>query len=250
MNTNTPVVENKAWFESWFDSPYYHLLYRHRNMQDARLLINKLIEALPLLPQHKILDLACGKGRHAIYLNECGLDVIGADLSPQNISHASQHENERLQFRVHDMRRTLKKEFFDVVLNLFTSFGYFDSDAENQQAVVAAASNLKPGGLLLIDFLNVRQVVARLRPAETQEHEGVLFRIQRRVENGYILKDIELRDGEVTQNYQERVRALELADFQRYFEAAGLTLRQSWGDYHLAPFQSETSERLILLAQK
>ena len=115
-----PVSEN--WFESWFDTEYYHILYKERNDEEAQLLMDNLTHYLNLPEDAKILDLACGKGRHAIYLNSLGFDVTGADLSENSIKEASEFANEKLHFKVHDMRETCNEKY-DAIFNLFTSFG-------------------------------------------------------------------------------------------------------------------------------
>lgn len=244
-----PTTE-KAWFESWFDSPYYHILYRHRDTRDAQRFMSNLIEALPLRPNDRILDLACGKGRHAIYLNSMGLDVVGVDLSEQNIAHAQQRENERLHFAEHDMREVFEPRAFDVVLNLFTSFGYFEGDQENAQVIAAATRNLKAEGVLLVDFMNVAQVLNNLKTGEEQEHEGIRFHIRRELEAGYIVKRIHFQDQGRQHRFQERVKALSKDDFLRYFQHAGLEILHIWGDYELSPFQPETSDRLIMVGRR
>ncbi len=247
MPTDT---QPENWFESWFDSPYYHLLYQHRDTSDAQAFMSRLIEELPLLPKHSVLDLACGKGRHSIYLNKQGLDVVGVDLSENNVRYAKQFENNRLRFQVHDMRKQIKKASFDVILNLFTSFGYFPTEAENQQVVQAAVNALRSEGLFLLDFLNPDYVIANLRRTETKAYEGITFRIQRKIENGFIIKDIHFKDNEEVFHFQERVRAISLAQFKQYFERAGLTIQHVWGDYELSSFTPQSSPRLIVVGKK
>src|SRR5688500_2509825 len=116
----------QEWFSTWFDSPYYHILYNNRDEQEAEQFMDKLLAYLHPKPHEKVLDLACGKGRHSVYLNQKGFDVTGIDLSEQSIAYARQFENERLHFAVHDMREVYQPETFDFILNLFTSFGYFE----------------------------------------------------------------------------------------------------------------------------
>lgn len=240
----------KAWFESWFDSPYYHILYHHRDNRDAQRFMSNLMDTLPLRTTDTILDLACGKGRHAIYLNSCGLDVTGVDLSEQNIAHTRHYQNERLRFAEHDMREVFQPKAFDVVLNLFTSFGYFEGDDQNAAVVNAAAGNLKKGGLLLIDFMNVAQVVHNLKTEEEQEHAGIRFHIRRELKAGYIVKTIRFRDQRTDYQFQERVKALNRSDFMRYFQQAGLDVLHLWGDYALNTFQPNTSDRFIIVGRR
>ncbi len=115
--------KNRCWFENWFDSPYYHVLYKHRDFSEAELFIDKLIKYFNPNSNSRFLDLGCGKGRHSIYLNKKGYNAVGIDLSEENIAGASQFENENLKFCVEDMRNMDRTNQFDYVLNLFTSFG-------------------------------------------------------------------------------------------------------------------------------
>lgn len=117
------ITPSKEWFGQWFDSPYYHVLYQHRDHDEAEAFMDHLNDYFAFTAEDEVMDLACGKGRHSIYLNSKGLKVTGVDLSPQNIEAASAHTNERLHFHVHDMRKVFRQEAFDYVLNLFTSFG-------------------------------------------------------------------------------------------------------------------------------
>lgn len=245
------MKQKREWFGEWFDSPYYHILYKHRDYEEAQQFLDNLVRYLHITPEHKVLDLACGKGRHSIYLNRKGFDVVGADLSEQNIAHARQYENERLHFLIHDMRHVLAENEFDFILNMFTSFGYFDSDEENKEAVVAAAKALKRGGRLVIDFLNPYAVIHNLVPCEEKHIEGIDFKITRNLSNdGYIEKDIEFRDNGHQYQYQERVKAIRRIEFLDYFRRADLKLVDVFGDYDLNPYDKEKSDRMIFVAEK
>ena len=112
--------ETDNWYASWFDTPYYHILYQERDDKEAELFMDALTSFLKLSKKAEILDLACGKGRHAKYLNELGYDVTGIDLSPSSIEFAKTLENKRLHFAVHDMCLPYPKKF-DAIFNLFTS---------------------------------------------------------------------------------------------------------------------------------
>ena len=245
---NTQV--KREWFGEWFDSPYYHILYKHRDFEEARAFIKSLDKLLDFRPEQKILDLACGKGRHSIYMNSIGLDVVGVDLSPHNIAEAKKAENYRLHFYVHDMREVFRKETFDYVLNLFTSFGYFETEEENEKAICATAQGIKPGGGFVLDFLNPGFVIDRLVPCEEKEIDGILFKISRRFANGYILKDIEFEAEDRNFIFTERVQAIQKEKFIAYFQKAGLSLQHIYGDYHLSPFEESSSERMIFILQK
>lgn len=244
------MPKKKEWFGEWFDSPYYHILYKHRDYHEAQSFIDALHGYFNFGIDDHILDLACGKGRHSIYLNTKGLQVAGVDLSEQNIAHARQFANDRLQFDVHDMRSVYRQDQFDYVLNLFTSFGYFKTDEEHQQAICAAGKNLKAGGKLMLDFLNPYVVVNQLVPEETKEIDGIAFHIRKRLLDGYIVKDIRFEDQNKAYHFTERVKAIRRWDFERYFEAAGLKILSTFGNYQLGEYVPETSERMIFITSK
>ena len=124
-----------TWFANWFDSPYYHLLYKNRDEEEAEHFIDNLIAQLQLKKGSRIIDIACGKGRHATYFHKKGMYVVGVDLSANSIAKAKENEKENLQFAVHDMREIFKKNYFDIATNLFTSFGYFDNNEDEQEAI-------------------------------------------------------------------------------------------------------------------
>ena len=113
---------NKEWFSEWFDSPYYHILYKNRNEQEAEFFLRNLVDKLALNHEQKLIDLACGKGRHSIYLNSLGYDIMGVDLAAQSIAAAKTFENDRLHFEVQDLRNLPYKNQFDVALNLVSFF--------------------------------------------------------------------------------------------------------------------------------
>jgi SAM-dependent methyltransferase len=250
LTQNLEIDPQNDWFSSWFDSPYYHILYKNRDFREAQFFVDKLVAFLDFKPQHKILDLACGKGRHAINLNQKGLEVVGADLSPESIAYASQFENSRLRFYVHDMREALPEQGFDFVLNLFTSFGYFESAHENLQVIQSITQGLKPGGKLVIDFLNSDKVLETMLPFETKKVENINFLITKQLENGFIVKTIEFDDQGKNYLFQERVKAIRTDEFFQYFAQSGLTVCNLFGNYHLENFDLPNSERMILIAEK
>lgn len=236
----------KAWYASWFDTPYYHILYKDRDYAEAQSFMDNLTNYLNLPENGKILDLACGKGRHSVYLNKLGYDVTGVDLSEQSINYAKQFENDSLRFDVHDMTKPYP-ETFDAVFNLFTSFGYFENDDCNLRTIEAIKAELNTFGFGVIDFMNANYVINNLVAEDTKTVEGITFHQKRSVKNGYIVKDIAFEiDGE-QYNFEERVKALTLDDFNRLFEKAGVYLLDVFGDYKLKKYHTETSERLIMI---
>lgn len=248
------MIAPKEWFGEWFDSPYYHILYKNRDHHEAEHFIDHLIKYLPINPEDKVLDLACGKGRHAIYLHKSGYDVTGIDLSPDSIAFANRFTrrfgDEKLNFFVHDMRNVFAIEEFDHVLNIFTSFGYFEKAGENKMAIQAASKALKPGGKFVIDFFNTQKVIENLIPYERKTIEGIEFIIEKKVEGGFISKFISFHDNGKDYRFQEKVKSITQSDFLKYFETAQLKVIDFFGDYHLNTFDPHTSERMIFITQK
>ncbi len=238
------------WFENWFDSPYYHILYKDRNLNEAELFIDNLIHLLQPNANSRFLDLACGKGRHSIYLNKKGYDLIGVDLSQESIEYANQFENESLQFYVHDMRKPFRINYFDYVLNLFTSFGYFENQRDDNATIDAVYKGLKPNGIFVLDFLNVHKAITNLIPEESKIIDGIKFNIAKSIENNFIIKHIRFSDKGKEYNFQECVKVLTLNDFEQYFAAKKLKVLHLRGNYQLDNFDAKTSDRLILIVQK
>ena len=244
------MVPKIEWFDTWFSSPYYHILYKNRDFTEAKGFLDKLAEFVNLKPSDYILDLACGRGRHAIYLNKKGFDVVGVDLSEENIEQAKKFENERLRFFTHDMIEVFKKDSFDYIFNFFTSFGYFDTKKENEQVVKSAVEGLKLKGKLIIDFLNPYTVIHDLAPQEIKNSNGIEFRITRKIEKGFIIKHIDFEDKGIQYSFTEKVKAIRRTEFLSYFENSGLELVNIFGDYNLDPYVAEKSERMIFVLQK
>ena len=244
-------MSKKEWFDEWFNSIYYHILYKHRDYKEAVFFIDKLIYRLGMQTDDKVLDLACGKGRHSVYLNKKGFDVTGVDLSSQNIEQASKHENDTLRFEVHDMRQVYKPAEFDYIFNLFTSFGYLDTKEANLDVIRATVASLKPGGKLLIDFMNPYVVINQLVAAEEKTIDNVHFTITREyTEDEYLIKNIQVRDHGQVYHFMEKVKAIRRVEFLEYFERTNLSVVDVYGDYELTPYQMDESLRLIFLVQK
>lgn len=243
-------MTTKEWFGEWFDSPYYHQLYKHRDYREAENFITNLVDFLNPKSDDMIIDLACGKGRHSIFLNKLGYNVLGLDLSKKSIEYASDFSSDTLAFDVHDMREPLPVTNVDIVVNLFTSFGYFDDKRVNEEVLQQVYNGLKPEGLFIIDFMNVHHVLANLVPEEEKELDGLIFQIKRFVEDDFIVKQINFMDAGVPYSFHEKVRVLKEDDFDTFFERTDFTLLHKFGDYQLRPFNKEASPRFIAVVKK
>ncbi|MDI6031577.1 class I SAM-dependent methyltransferase [Flavobacterium sp. LB2P84] len=240
------LKSTENWYTSWFDTPYYHILYKDRNYREAQVFMDNLTHYLNLPEKAKVLDLACGKGRHSIYLNQLGFTVLGADLSENSIAEATKNTNETLHFKVHDMREPFEEKF-DAIFNLFTSFGYFENDEDNLTTLKAIKESLSEYGFAVIDFMNVAQVLETLVPEETKTVEGIEFHIKRYLKDGHIYKEIDFEDKGQKFHFTEKVKALTLKDFEELMEEAGIYLLDIFGDYKLKKFHKTDSERLIMI---
>ena len=245
----------EPWYRVWFDSPYYGILYGDRDQMEADAFIRRLAGTLRAQPPAAALDVACGTGRHAVVLADLGYDVLGIDLSAPSIAVAERRTRANLTFQVLDMRAIEWRERFDLAVNLFTSFGYFGDEDDERRVLGGIERALRPGGELVIDFLNAARTVAELVPAERIERGGIAFDITREVRDATIVKTIEVDDprraaGEPRPRFQERVRALSADTLRGYLRDAGLSIERRYGDYALRPFRPDTSDRLILVARK
>ena len=241
---------NVNWFEEWFDSNYYHLLYKNRDCIEAEHFINNILNYLAPKKNAKILDVACGKGRHAIFLNKQGFSVDAFDLSKNSILEAKKCETATLKFYVNDIREPLKTNFYHFAFNIFTSFGYFVDEKDNQKSMDAIANSLTKNGVLIIDFFNANYTLSNLKTTETKTIEHITFNITKEIENNFIIKHIQFNDKKIDFHFTEKVQLLHLSDFKNYLANAGLVIEAIFGDYCLNPFHENNSERLIIIAKK
>lgn len=240
----------KQWFETWFDSSYYHILYNNRNEEEAKEFIQNLLKEIKLPAKAKVLDLACGKGRHAKTLHENGLIVTGADLAANSILEANKMSSENLNFIVHDMREPIKNEKFDAVFNLFTSFGYFDDLSDNDRVIESIHQMLNEQGILVIDFMNAIKVRQQLVTNETKIIDNIHFKIHKSVLKKHIYKIIKFTDEDHSFEFVEKVQMIELADFEKLLNQHNFEILNKFGNFKLEEFHETTSDRLIIIARK
>jgi len=242
------MTKNKEWFASWFNTSYYHILYSHRDYSEAREFMQNIITFLQLQKDDLLLDLGCGKGRHSIYLNSLGFQVTGADLSKNSIKEAKKFENDTLKFIEHDMRNPFNTKY-NAILNLFTSFGFFENDAEDIAVLKNIKNGLKPGGIAIIDFMNVKKVISNLVAEEIQTIQGITFKINRYVKNGFIVKEINFEAEGKNHTYFEKVKSLDLTKIKFFLNSVDFKIKHTFGNYQLDAFNENTSDRLILVIE-
>ena len=241
------------WFEEWFDSPLYEKLYAYRDDAEAELLANNLESVLPLGEYHKILDLGCGRGRHSINMARRGYKVTGIDLSEAAIQKAKKRSKNLgldIEFLIGDMRIPLERKF-DAIINVFTSFGYFEDDDENVKVLSAMRYMLHPESKLVMDYLNANQVIRAYVPHERGKTDDISYEITRFIEQGTINKKMEFFLGEPSKKmvYKERVKLFDLNWFEKHMEEIGIRIIQTYGDYDFGEYNQMESPRLIIIGE-
>lgn len=246
----------KQWYEKWFSDRFYLELYQHRDEEDARWIINLIQRTLNISTKSRVLDIACGSGRHSLELARRGFDVTGFDLSGFLISEAVKNLNEskekklKVKFLRKDMRNFNFRNSFDVALNIFTSFGYFDNDEENFKVFENVSSSLKQKGYFVFDYLNKIFLENNLKKISRATIKGVTVIQKRKLENGFVIKDIFLKSGKQEKNFTEILKLYSHKEFISAFNNAGLKKIKIYGDYFGNEFDEHKSQRLIIFARK
>lgn len=242
----------QSWFRNWFNSPYYHLLYFDRDESEAGAFLDKLIAYLKPPEGAYMLDVACGKGRHSLHLANKGYDVTGIDLSEESIEEALKFESDHLHFYQHDMRLPFRINYYDYALNFFTSFGYFQTQRENDNAIRTIAQSLKPGGTFLMDYLNVPYAEANMVQRSEKDLDGVGFLIEKWHDDTHFYKKITIEDDALQEPiiHTEKVSKFTIGNFTDMFAKQGLQISELFGDYNFSAFTPKNSPRLIMIAQK
>jgi SAM-dependent methyltransferase len=233
------------WFEEWFGEEYL-LLYPHRDDAEATRAVALLARTTGLEPGWRVLDVACGAGRHARALRAAGARCIGVDLSA-TLLRVARGVTDAPLVRA-DMRALpVRAGSMDMTVNLFTSFGYFDRDAEHAAALHEMVATVRPGGWFVIDFLNPSVVRARLVPCERIAVQGREVEVTRAVsaDGHHVSKTIRTTDG---RRFVERVRLFEPEEIEAMLGQAGVTVRHRFGDYDASPMLAG-SPRTILAGQ-
>ncbi|MEN8144236.1 MAG: class I SAM-dependent methyltransferase [Gemmatimonadota bacterium] len=232
------------WFERWFGQRYLEL-YPHRNNEEARQGVQTFLELAELDSNSKVLDLACGAGRHLGPLSEAGLSPVGLDLSWPLLAEARRRQPNARLVRG-DMRwLPYRSGEFDAVASFFTSFGYFATHEEDRLVAAEIRRVLRPGGVFVLDFLNADRVAAHLVPQDVQTVGGATITQRRTIQDGVVIKRIVVeREGEA-EEFEERVRLYGRDALTGLLTNSGLQTVRALGDYTGKAF-SPDSPRLIL----
>ncbi len=239
----------KKWYEEWFETKYYDILYNKRDNKEAELFLNNLFKYIKPNKKSTFIDIACGSGRHTNYIGKLGYQITGFDLSVNKIQTAKKQKNNNSSFYVHDMKKIYKKNHFDYVLNLFTSFGYFETKNENQKVINNFHKTLNEKGKLIFDYINFNQILNNFNKTETKEINNVKFKIEKKIEGNKLIKKIEVTDVK-KYKYEEILMILKYNEIKQMIENEKFKISKIFGDYKLQDFKINQSPRLIIIADK
>ena len=240
------------WFEEWFDTPYYHKLYFQRDEREADAFVHRLIDHLKPAPNSKMLDVACGKGRHSLMLANKGFDVTGIDISSASIQAAMVFAHELLHFYQHDMRQPFRINYFDYAFNFFTSFGYFRTRREHDAAIRTIAQSVHLNGTLVIDYINVHYAEDHLVHEHDISIDDYNFHIKKWMDETHFHKKIEVEHDSFDEPhiFTEKVAKFSLGDFTDMLAYQGMQIREVFGDYELGHYHVRNTPRMIMIAKK
>lgn len=235
------------WFESWFGEEYV-ALYPHRNEAEAERAVTLIANTLATRPVRRVLDLACGSGRHARYLGQRWW-TSGVDLSEVLLRMAQRADTHACLVRADIRSLPYAKSSFDLVVNLFTSFGYFETDAEHEGVMRDLACVINPGGTFVLDFFNAAQVRDQLVPYNESSIAGRHVEQRRKItdDGRFVVKHIAMKDE--GREFVERVRLFRKDELVSMLERAGFRIETSYGDYGGEPLTGG-SPRVILFATR
>lgn len=242
-----------SWYRDWFNSENYLKIYSHRDESEAQRLVELIVKNLNLKFNSKILDMACGSGRHAIIFAKKEFDVTAVDLSPRLMLEAKENalQNDvKINFVLSDILDFESTERFNLTLNLFTSFGYFDNDEDNFRVISKAYNFLIDGGYFVIDYFNKNYLLTNLIPTTVFSENGLRITQNRFVEGNRVRKNITIENDGSSEEYYESVRLYSYDEMINFIKKVGFNIFNEFGDYNGNNFNNESSPRLIIVAKK
>jgi 2-polyprenyl-3-methyl-5-hydroxy-6-metoxy-1,4-benzoquinol methylase len=241
------------WFEEWFNSKEYLSVYRHRDEKEATELTKLIVDNINIPHGSKVLDMAAGSGRHALIFAKNGFNVTAVDLSKNLLSIGEKKAAEdkiNIRFIHSDIRQFKSDKKFDLILNLFTSIGYFEKDEENFDVLVKAFQLLNDNGYFVLDYLNKYFVENNLTPSSVDKFNGTIITQHRFIDGNRILKEITIdKKGEINK-YLESVRMFSDNELLVTLQKIGFRVKKIFGDIKGNSFKLESSPRIIIIAGK
>ena len=240
----------KNWYENWFGNEYL-TVYSHRDNDEAQELIQLIHSYIHLEKDSKILDLCCGQGRHALILAREGYEVYGIDLSRTllEIAKYTKTSKQTAYFIQADMRLLPTVNSFDLLLNLFTSFGYFETDEENKSVFLQFHQVLKDGRYFVFDYFNDRFISESLVPFHRERIGNVLVEQERVIEGSRVRKKIRITKDGRQSTFFESVKMYNPDQIFNMLDNSKLSIDYVFGDYQGSLFE-QNSPRLIIIGKK
>lgn len=247
--------QNVPWYEEFYGRDYVQALVP--SLTNSEQEANFAVQTLGMKPGDRVLDLCCGQGRHAVLLVAKGIAVTGQDQSADYLEDARRASDAlglELPLVHSDMRDIPFENKFDFVINMFTSFGYFDTEQDDQRVLVEIEKALKPGGRVLVDLLNRDWVIANNEPSDRRVNDDGTVVIEHRNLN------LETNRNEVTftfidpdgtsrEAFGHRIRLYTLDEVTAMMRKAGLEFEQAFGGFDSEPHTPGT-RRMIVVARK
>lgn len=242
-----------SWYKDWFNSEHYIRVYSHRDESEALKLVELISKNLDLKENSSVLDMACGAGRHAIVFAKKRFNVTAVDLSYRLISGAIENAKQsgvKIDFILSDILEFSSSKKYDLVVNLFTSIGYFDSDEDNYAVINKAYSLLVNGGYFVLDYFNKDFLLKHLIPFTVFSEDGFRISQNRVIEGNRIVKKIVIENSSTTEEFHESVRLFSYDEIISCINDTGFKLINCYGNYNGNEFSRENTSRLIIFAQK
>jgi SAM-dependent methyltransferase len=227
-------------------------LYFERNAQTAEQFIKRLLDKLNPPVDSRLVDLACARGNHARLMAEGGYDVTGIDLAAESIEAAKAFESEHLHFFQHDLRLPFWINYFNYAFSLFSSFGYYKTEHQHYNAIRTVSQSLKPGGILMLDYLNVHYAESNLIHKQEIEIAGVNYFITKWFDESNFYKKIVIEDEKLNEplEYIEKIWKFSLGDFTDMLSFHHLQIQEVYGNYEFGKYDVNKSPRLLMIAKK
>ena len=252
-----PEKPDKEWFTEWFYHPLYLRVYSHRDEAEARTCLETIIHKTGLenlTPSDvRVMDIACGAGRHALEFARLGFTTRANDLSPfllECTRSQAARENISIECTRQDMRHISVENTYDLVVQLFSSFGYFKTKKEDLQVLRNVHRALKKDGRYILDLINPVYLKKNLNPSSSRTIDDLIVSEQRRIEADRVIKQITIRSPDDSVTFEESVRLYRIEIIGDMLASAGFEIKEIFGDYEGLAFDEQTSPRLLLFARK
>jgi SAM-dependent methyltransferase len=245
-------MPDNEWFKDWYNSPFYYKLYAESGESEAIAFTRRIGAYLSLKPGSRLLEIGCGMGNLSRELAAMDLDVTGIDIAAFPVDHALQHEASNLHFFFHDIRLPFWGNYFDAAINLFTRFGYFRTIREHESSIRTISRSLRPGGALVIDYLNVHFAEEQFIPKISRDIHGTGYEIRNWVNETHFYTSIKVTDPSLTEPIEviEKKAKLSLGDFTDMLGYHDMQVKEVFGDYQLGSYDVRKTPRMIIVAEK